>query len=714
MASAIPPRPALWRQIREAGSRTASFMRHVVPYSKPAVIAILAVAFLSLVAAISAMFAINRELHANMRSYQEFVREQHTLSAIKLQLREAQSARRGVIQSGNLRLVAPLEASARFFEFQFDDPDSDWSQLELPGSLKLTIQGGVNERMSALRSSVAEYARSPGDRDRQVAFTIAGEEKVLDLLDQLGLGSRYIEAQASDQLRRQTELRRREGVLQAAAISLVIAVFLYFIRLLRLEHLGTRDALASSLANQQRYERLRESSSLGHVVLDSKLTVLDCNDRFASLMHRDAAAVKGLSIDAIDAPNGLATQLGELLRSSVDSAEISVMGDGGRLLWLRCEFSRVADGDASVALRDVTELRMAQNVMADTARRWESLFADLPVAVVTHDANGRMRSMNAAARNLFHTVSDPLRQSLSALLPGDEWDALKPLLNQALAGKLPAPVEVPLRRADGVQFLGTVWVAGVRSASGTFDTTVTIVENTTERRQEHAQLLAQSERQRQALGREINHRIKNNLQGIIGLLQHDTADVARHPAIQRALSRMTAMSTAYVLKSRSSSPDVCALSLLRGLTEQIATDGSLLINVQADHLAESRFLLRASDVDVVAIVMGELLTNAAKHGVVRDGVRRISVRLQHAVGSLVVRIGNEGAFHQASGGPRHQTGQGLELVQALLPSPGASVVFEHGTSVVTVALSLSWPVLKGVVEISSTGAFEHASLQVSN
>src|SRR5574337_1818596 len=122
------------------------------------------------------------------------------------------------------------------------------------------------------------------------------------------------------------------------------------------------------------------------------------------------------------------------------------------------------------------------------------------------------------------------------------------------------------------------------------------------------------------LVKEVHHRIKNNLQGVAGLLQHNAA---RHPEVAPMLTesvgQVQAIAQVYGLQVGASGPlrvasviEAIALSVQRTFGRPVAalTDGEGIRD----------FVLPEAESIPIALTINELLTNAVKHGT-EAGVR---------------------------------------------------------------------------------------------
>ncbi|MFT3802831.1 MAG: histidine kinase dimerization/phosphoacceptor domain -containing protein [Burkholderiaceae bacterium] len=219
--------------------------------------------------------------------------------------------------------------------------------------------------------------------------------------------------------------------------------------------------------------------------------------------------------------------------------------------------------------------------------------------------------------------------------------------------------------------------------------TLLVGEDISERRERARQAEAAAHSQRDVLVREVHHRIKNNLQGVAGLLRQ-VAD--RHPQLASSLDdiagQVQAIAQVHGLHVHDDGPpsfeqmiESVFMNLARNFGEPIAIDAP----------SSAVWRLPESEAVPIALIINELGTNAIKHNR-PDG--RVTVRWRADDESVQVEVGNQGVlpagfdFARQAGG-----GSGLGLVKAMLPRRGADLTLETRGDRVVARLLLRRPVL---------------------
>ena len=276
----------------------------------------------------------------------------------------------------------------------------------------------------------------------------------------------------------------------------------------------------------------------------------------------------------------------------------------------------------------------------------------------------------------------------------------RPLFDAFLATQArgePAEVELRISSTDG----GVRWLHG-RSFPWRGDDgqmlAAGVAEDITERKQAEAQRLAQAQRQREMLVREVHHRMKNSLQGVIGLLRRCAG---QHPALASALTgaigQVRSIAVIHELQSTTTGAPVLLSDLLPMIASGIEGLFDTKVIFKQRHQSECRVILTESETVPLAIVLNELFMNAAKHqcGYGATDARPIEVELSGGADRALIQVSNPGelppTFDFAA---RRGLGQGLELLSALLPAEHAELEFSQQDGRVIARLVLLPPIIE--------------------
>jgi two-component sensor histidine kinase len=165
---------------------------------------------------------------------------------------------------------------------------------------------------------------------------------------------------------------------------------------------------------------------------------------------------------------------------------------------------------------------------------------------------------------------------------------------------------------------------------------------------------------REQLIDELNHRLKNNLQMLHGLLQHasrKTENSEAREVLSDTVRRIGAMGTAQkIFYSVRSSTDVSG----RGFLEAVCANAAAFFSkdVSIGYQATGESLPKEAAVPL-ALALNELLTNAAKYGADDRGRVTIDVGLSRRSGSHELHVQDHGRGFDLDEAQGRSSGLGL-------------------------------------------------------
>lgn len=139
------------------------------------------------------------------------------------------------------------------------------------------------------------------------------------------------------------------------------------------------------------------------------------------------------------------------------------------------------------------------------------------------------------------------------------------------------------------------------------------VRDITERRLKEQNRLQEVQAQRDTLVREVHHRIKNHLQGIISLLRNHIQDKPElAEAMESAISQVESIALVHGLQSRLNQGMVEMAGLLEMICKAVNPPASAGIRLEVG-CPETGISIRPDDAVPLALIINELLQNAVKH-----------------------------------------------------------------------------------------------------
>lgn len=323
---------------------------------------------------------------------------------------------------------------------------------------------------------------------------------------------------------------------------------------------------------------------------------------------------------------------------------------------------------------DVTDLVKAREELRDQDERMRQVLDALPAAIYTTDRDGVITYYNRAAADFAGRepelgkdqwcVTYRLRSSDGEPLPHDQCPMAVALReNRPVRG-----VEAMAMRQDGSLVPFMPFPTPLRDSEGNLVGAVNMLVDVSERKE--------AEANQRLLLDELNHRVKNNMQMLQGLLrsaQRDSESAEARAVLGDAAQRVAALAAAQQLLYRESQPEtfdchsfleaVCASSrqtFSEGISIELDSGGCELPNNSAMPLA---------------VVLNELLTNAAKYGN-PDGTGTIRVSLKGQENLVILTVEDDGPGFELRPGGRRSSGLGL--VHGMVRQLSGTFVVEGG------------------------------------
>ena len=387
---------------------------------------------------------------------------------------------------------------------------------------------------------------------------------------------------------------------------------------------------------------------------------------------------------ASDHPFRQTQYLDELSEGQTETFECRLIARDGREFWVVGNAvvtgARATGRLLTFALLDIERRRQAEAQTAQAQASLARIIEAAPLAISLHDASTLcVEQINQAAAALAGrseasligaSPEDLFGPAQGALIRRDMQAALQDSASNVLQREYRLGSNEQLRVWDArfLRLAGTGTDNGSGSeSSGAPEQLLMVASDVTEQRAAAEARFQDAIAQRELLVREVHHRIKNNLQGVAGLLQQIAA---RRPEvagiINEAVGQVHAIAQVYGLQVGSSGP-LRIRRVMEAIIGSVQRMSGRSISSRIEGATETQshqWSLPEAESIPIALTLNELLTNAIKHS--RDS--EVTCALICGTDGVAVEIVNPGhlppdfSINQVPGGV-----SGLALVRALLP-----------------------------------------------
>ena len=338
---------------------------------------------------------------------------------------------------------------------------------------------------------------------------------------------------------------------------------------------------------------------------------------------------------------------------------------------------------------DVSEQLQEDRAAREGERQLREILDALPVALYTTDAEGRITYYNEAAVEM---------SGRRPVLGEDQWCVTwklfwpdgTPLAHDecpmAVALKEQRAVrgaEAVAERPDGARVPFIPYPTPLFDGGGQMIGAVNVLVDIGHRKE--------AETQQRLLFAELNHRIKNNMQMLYALLaaaRRETHSVDARSALDEAARRVAAMVAAQTALYQSD--NLSRFDSAAFMTSVCAAAAAACGDKVAIELSAGGGKLANDAAVPLALILNELITNAAKYGNDGEGRGTVRVGLAEADGRFTLLVEDDGPGFDLSEVRRRSSGFGL--VMGLARQMGGRFRVERGTGARCI---LEFPGLRG-------------------
>lgn len=422
---------------------------------------------------------------------------------------------------------------------------------------------------------------------------------------------------------------------------------------------------------------------------------IEVNDRLCEIMGYTRKELEDKTWAGMTHPDDLAAdeeQFEKLLAGDIESYSMDkrFIRKGGEVVWTSLAVGCIRNPDRTVdfvlaLIQDVSDRKKAEAELMESEERYRLITENSSDVIWTMTLDGRFQYVSPSVTELAGFTPEEVRD-----IPLDRYIVAEylPGVMKELAAELQKPhgerirsktLDIQQYAKDGSKIdieVTTSWIynekgepVGIQGATRDI-----------RKRKKAQEELAKALEEKGALLRELQHRVKNSLVMIVGLVDlesHRIENPATKQVLEQLRDRIMSLSKLYDLLYRSEDVREVRLDqylgqICRSISESyIADSGQIAMNMK---LSEARVKVKSAI--PLGIAVNEMLTNSLKYAFPDARRGEISVTLHEEADRLFIEVSDNGTGMPLD--DNASKGTGSHLIQMMIQQLKGSISVEGG------------------------------------
>lgn len=362
--------------------------------------------------------------------------------------------------------------------------------------------------------------------------------------------------------------------------------------------------------------------------------------------------------------------------------EISMIQETADRTWALIERAQ-----AEAAVQEANARAQTERAMRAADERFRALVTASSDVLYRMDPTWtEMRYLGS--QGFLKATENPSGNWLEEYIPASDRPAVLAAIRRATETKTVFELEHRVFRQDGSLGWTLSRAVPLLDAEGRITEWFGAANDVTSRRQ--AEGFRQSLAEREALLKEVHHRVKNNLQVITSLLEmqaNRAEDIQTFKALQEARNRIASLDTMHQLLYQTGSSAAIPLApYARQLADFIVGYHGLNNRVRLE--VEDDGMLELERAVPLGLLLNELVSNACKHAFPGTRLGSIQIRLSQEDDMITVRVVDDGVGLAKHVRTQPPMSLGMTLIHALAEQLRATVSYESNTPGTTVRVDI--------------------------
>ncbi len=322
------------------------------------------------------------------------------------------------------------------------------------------------------------------------------------------------------------------------------------------------------------------------------------------------------------------------------------------------------------------------------------LFENAPDMYLSLDQAGNIISANKLCHRALGYKKDSLiGKPYWNLIHKGDVRRIRRLIDVAFLGDVEElEMEVCLLTKEGVTIRVHQRIRIIQAKKGMPRELRVIARDITERKQGQENRVMHLEQQRDEISLEVQHRIKNSLQAVIGLL---TVNMDAHPELKPLLTNSVAQVNAISIVNSlilDGKEDVDFVYLLENLLSESSRLFAQDIKLDKNMNEITKIMLIKEEIISVSLILTELIINSLKHHS-ENALKENYVRVILEANSEFAKVNISNSVSNQRDEEVNLVHLGQSMVNSLLPPKGAELKVSEDDNVYQVDLTLMEPVI---------------------
>lgn len=228
--------------------------------------------------------------------------------------------------------------------------------------------------------------------------------------------------------------------------------------------------------SEERFRAIFDRAPSGIGVVDLEGRFIQVNQSYAAFLGYTREELPGRTFQEMTHPDDLAASMRvreELVAGKADKHrfEKRYIRKDGRIVWGDITVSQINDPSGKpkyfvAVVDDITERKQMEEALRETNHTLQALIEASPLAIITLDLDGKVKSWNPAAQQIFGWSPEEAIGRFNPIVPKEKENEFKGLVKALLQGKVFSNLEVSRQRKNGSWVDVSLSTAPLRDGQG--------------------------------------------------------------------------------------------------------------------------------------------------------------------------------------------------------------------------------------------------------